>query len=267
MYRKMICFAAVLVAAGVVSGSVSAETRTTYPQVRVQLAETYTPDAAFEQFRKEFINAVTKKDANAIFALVAPGFVWTQNNALATGYDPGRDAQHNFRVVFGFRQAGQDTDGNVEGGPFWDSMAAFANDSTYFQITDSDNLVCSPMAGSVADEEVFERARDRVETVYEGIEWYFSLRATPLAKAPDDKGTPSGKVGIEAFPILQSHPENSATPTHYEILLPSGRTGWIPAAAARPLSTDRLCYAKTAKGEWRIAIFDSMEDAESESSE
>jgi hypothetical protein len=267
MYRKMLCFAAVLTAIGVFSSPVSAETRTTYPQVRVELAEAYKPDAAFEQLRKEFINAVTKKDANALFALVAPGFVWTQNNALAAGYDPGRDAQHNFRVVFGFREAGQDADGKVEGGPFWDSLAAFANDNTYFQITDNENLVCGPMAGSVADEEVFERARERVEAVYEGVDWYFTLRPTTLAKAPDDKGTPIGKVGVEAFPLLQNHPEGSATPTHYEILLPSGRTGWIPAAVVRPLSTDRLCYAKTAKGEWRIAIFDSMAESDSDSSE
>jgi len=267
MYRKMVCFAAVLAAIGVVSGPLFAEQRTTYPQVRVQLADAFKPDAAFEQFRKEFVNAVSKKDANALFELVAPGFVWTQNNALAAGYDPGRDAQHNFRVVFGFREAGQDADGKVEGGPFWESLNAFANDGTYFQITDTDNLVCSPMAGSVADEEVFERARERVEAVYEGVEWYFTLRPTSLAKAPDDKGTPTGKVGLEAFPLLQSHPEGSATPTHHEILLPSGRTGWISAAATRPLSTDRLCYAKTAKGEWRIAIFDSMEEPEADSSE
>src|SRR4051812_30529327 len=100
MYQKVVCFAAVLAAIGVVSGPASAEVRTTYPQVRVELADAYTPDAAFEQFRKEFINAVAKKDADAVFALVAPGFVWTLNNALAAGYDPGRDAQHNFRVVF-----------------------------------------------------------------------------------------------------------------------------------------------------------------------
>jgi len=263
MYRKMVCFTAALAAIGVVSGSVFAEVRTTYPQVRVELGTPYKQDAAFESFRKEFINATAKKDANALFALVAPGFVWTQNNALSSGHDPGRDAQHNFRVVFGFREAGKDADGTVEGGPFWDSLAAFANDGTYFQIGDDANLVCSPMNATVADDDVFGRAQERVETTYEGVEWYFTLRPTMLAKAPDDKGTPIGKIGIEAFPLLQSHPEGSATPTHYEILLPSGRTGWIPATAARPLNTDRLCYAKTAKGEWRIGIFDSMDQGDS----
>jgi hypothetical protein len=48
-------------------------------------------------------------------------------------------------------------------------------------------------------------------------------------------------------------------PTHYEVLLPSGRTGWIAASAARPLLTDRLCYVRTSGGAWKIAIFDASE--------
>jgi hypothetical protein len=45
-------------------------------------------------------------------------------------------------------------------------------------------------------------------------------------------------------------------PTHFEVLLPSGRTGWVPVAAVRPLETDHLCYARTPAGEWRIAAID-----------
>ena len=47
--------------------------------------------------------------------------------------------------------------------------------------------------------------------------------------------------------------------THLQVLLPSGKTGWIPATAGLPLVTDRLCYAVTADGDWKIAAFDQAE--------
>ncbi len=47
--------------------------------------------------------------------------------------------------------------------------------------------------------------------------------------------------------------------THFEVLLPSGRSGWILVSAVRPLVTDRLCYAKNPNGDWRIAIYDQAE--------
>lgn len=35
----------------------------------------------------------------------------------------------------------------------------------------------------------------------------------------------------------------------------SGRSGWILASVARPVVTERMCYAPTAKGDWTIAIY------------
>jgi len=40
------------------------------------------------------------------------------------------------------------------------------------------------------------------------------------------------------------------------VLLPSGRTGWVPVAAVRPLDADHLCYARTPSGDWKIAAID-----------
>lgn len=265
MHRKMLRIATLVTMMLIVGASVSAEVkRTNYPQVKVELAPAYTPDAAFERFRKGFSDAVARKDAKALFALVAPGFVWTQNNNLTSDFDPGRDAQHNFGVVFGFRAFGKDVDGGVENGPFWDALAALANDSTYSQSTDGRNLVCSPASVSIVDETVFERARARIETPDEGADWYFIVRSTAVTKAPGDQGAPIATLGPEAVPVLKTHQlsDNSkpgSAPTHYEVLLPSGRTGWISADAARPFQADRLCYALTAKGEWKIAIYDSAE--------
>jgi hypothetical protein len=43
------------------------------------------------------------------------------------------------------------------------------------------------------------------------------------------------------------------------VLLPSGKSGWIPISAAIPLTTDRLCYALTADNDWKFAAFDQGE--------
>ena len=265
MRRKLLCLATLVTAMLIIGGSVSAEVRrVVYPRVKVEVTPAYTPDAAFERFRKDFNSAVAKKDATALFALVAPGFVWTQDYNLAVGFDPGRDPQHNFRVVFGFRAFGRDVDGEVENGPFWDALAIFANDATYYQLTEAGNVVCSPIAASIVDEQIFERARSRIETPDEAADWVFIVGSAAVIRTPDDKGTPIATLGQEAVPVLNTHPpsdtgEPTAAPTHFEVLLPTGRTGWIAANAARPLQTDRLCYALTAKAEWKIGIYEAME--------
>jgi hypothetical protein len=44
------------------------------------------------------------------------------------------------------------------------------------------------------------------------------------------------------------------------VLMPNGKSGWIPISAARALTTERLCYARTAKGEWKIVAYDQPEE-------
>lgn len=257
--RKRLWGAAALAAMLAFAAAASAEVRVTYPQIRIQLGAAYTPDAAFEKFRAQFRSAVEGKDLDALGALVAPGFVWTVDSALAVDFDPGRDAQHNFRVLFGFRDIGQDSDDAANGD--WNVLKSFAEDESLNQVGDSENVVCSPTTATIVSTEVYERAAARVDEAIDDARWFFTLRATVVAKAPDDTGTPIGKISTEAVPVLSSHPEDADTPTHLEILLPSGRRGWIPAGAARPLHGDRLCYVRTPDRQWKIGIFDAAETA------
>ncbi len=258
MTRQWLCGAAALTALLAFAGTASAEARVTYPQVRIQLGETYTPDAEFDNFRKEFVAAVANKDLRALIDLVAPGFVWTVNGALAADFDPGREPQHNFRVVFGFRSVGGIADYDAEDWD-WSALQSFAEDDSLNQMNDDENLVCSPNAAKIVSTEVYERAAARVDENFDDVRWFFTLRATPVAKAPDETSTPIGKIGTEAVPVLSTHPQDADKPTHLEILLPSGRRGWIPASAARPLQGDRLCYVLTVGRLWKIGIFDAAE--------
>ena len=233
-----------------------------YQEVKIELAETFKPDAAFETMRKKLSDAVAKKDAQALFELVGPTFVWTFQGGATDQFDMGRDALHNFKVTFGFRPPGADADGPVDNGPFWDLLAGFANDSTYYQDTQAGNLVCGPITANAVDDNVLEQARKKVEVGEETADWYFTLAPTSVAKAPNDTGPPVAKVGLVALPALSLFPApeegKPAAATHVEVLLPNGKTGWVPAGAVRLYDSEHLCYAKTANGDWKIAAYDQQ---------
>ena len=248
-----------------ISSAAAAVKKVAYPEVKVEIVEAYRPDGAFEAMIARFSDAVAKKDAQALLAQIGPNFVWTLEGALTDEFDLGRDALHNFKVVFGFRELGKDTDGNVANGPFWNALTAFAQDKTYYKATDVGNLICGPIRANVANDAAFEQARKKIAPADDDqVEWYFTLGETAVAKTPGDSGPAVGKVGKVALPVLSTAPatkpgEPAPAPTFLEVLLPSGKTGWIPASAAKQLAAEHLCYAKTVSGEWTIVAYDQPE--------
>ena len=253
-----------LFACALSTASLAGVKKVPYPEVKVTLTAAYAPDPAFERMRAAFADAVAKNDIQALSALVAPTFLWTIGSQPADQLDLGRDAVDNFKVVFGFRGLGKNEDGGVEGGPYWDALAVFAADSSYYAATDSGNLICGPMAAELTAEDAFEQARKTVETGSDGADWYFTLGNTDVAKSPGATGAPIAKIGTLALPLLSLYPaaqegQPAPTPTYIEVLLPSGKSGWIAVTAMRPLFTDRLCYAKTPAGAWLIAAIDQAE--------
>jgi len=173
--------------------------KTAYPEVKVTLDKPYKPDAAFEKMHAAFLDAIKRKDLQALTALVAPTFLWTVGDTPADELDLGRDAIHNFKVAFGFRGLGKDADGGVDNGPYWDVLASFADDATYYTATDAGNLVCGPISAEVADDRIFEQARKKIETANESAEWYFTLAETAVTKAPGDTGAPVAAAGADPF--------------------------------------------------------------------
>jgi hypothetical protein len=264
MRPSTIVFAAIAVAATLSGPAAAAIKKVSYPEVKITIENAYKPDPSFETMRKAFAGAVTNKDATALFALVAPTFLWMLEGRPTDEFDMGRDALHNFKVVFGFRAPGKDADGGVDGGPFWETLAQLADDATYYQPSDTGNLVCGPIAANVKDEDVLEEATKKLQNGDETPEWFFTLTDTAVAKAPGDAGPPIAKVGQVALPLLSVYPaaqqgQPAPKPTHFEVLLTTGRSGWIPASTVRPLSSDRLCYAKTSQGDWKISAYDQAE--------
>ena len=233
-----------------------------YVEVKVEVPDLVAIDPAIETLRKAFMDAVAKKDADALFALLGPTFVWLSQNTPNDAFDMGRDALHNFKVAFGFREYGKDVDGNVPDGPYWEALSQFANDNTYYQ--DVGNLICGPVSATFQNDEALEKAQKKIGAD-DSVEWYFTMAETTATQRPG-AGQVVGKVGKVALPILSTHPaakegETPApTPTHLEVLLPNGKSGWIAASAARPFASASLCYAQTVKGEWKIAAYDQASD-------
>ena len=231
-----------------------------YPAVKVQLADAYKPDAAFERMQRALADAVARKDAQALFALVGPTFVWLSQGDVSNQFDFGGDALQNFKVVFGFREFKKYVDGAVSDGPYWDILATFAADKTHDVATDT--LVCGPTDATISDDNAFESAKQKINAG-DAVEWYFTLADTPATATPTG-GAPIGRTGIVALPVLSTYPTAAAgqappPPTNLQVLLPTGKSGWIPISAALPLVTDRLCFAMTADGDWKIAGYDQAQ--------
>lgn len=255
-----LAIAAVILSAADTGASADDVKQVPYPEVKVQIAEQYRPDAAFSKLQKSFSDAVAGKNAQALFALVGPTFVWLQQSEIADQFDFGGDALQNFKVLFGFREAGKHVDGGVKDGPYWNDLANFAANTKVQRA--SGTLVCGPMS-AIVSQDVIDQARQAIGAD-DSTDWYFTLGDTTVTANPGG-GATVGRVSQVALPLLDEYPKapegSTETPavTYLKVLLPSGTSGWIPAAAAMLLNPDRLCYAMTANGDWKIAAFDQSE--------
>jgi hypothetical protein len=262
MRALLISATAAAVMAATTVGAMAELKQVRYPVVRVKLAETYTPDAAFNSMQNAFATAVAAKDQQALFSLVGPTFLWMSLGELNDQFDFGRPPLDNFESLFGFAAPVKPSEGQAPNGPLWDVLATFAADKTFYQATDT--LVCGPMGATPVDKDDFNLAKKKINAD-DSVEWYFTLaETTTVAGSPTAAGPPVGHIGQAALPVLSVFPQAAAGQpkppvTHLQVLLPSGEPGWIPVSAALPLVTDRLCYAVTADGSWKFAAFDQAE--------
>jgi hypothetical protein len=254
-------FPGLLPAASAASGPAFAVKKRPYEPIRVNVAKVFEPDAAFKTMIASLAAAAATKNADALFALVGPTFTWTVSSGPHESFDHGRSALVNFKVLFNFLPDAKAKD-SVADGPYWEQIAAFAADGIFFAAPESKNLVCGPLLAEAVNAAALERAEKKLQTPNETIVWYFTLQDTPVTSEPNESSAAVGRTGIAAFPVLDAHPpqdtDNAPKATHLEVLLPTNKSGWVPVNAMRALETSRLCYAKSANGEWKIAAFEEL---------
>jgi len=98
------------------------------------------------------------------------------------------------------------------------------------------------------------------EDADEDSEWVYSLGEITLTEKPGNGGAVE-MVAKLALPIAATYPPsqalgNNPLPTHFQLLLPSGKTGWVDVKAVQPFAVDKLCYGKGSDGEWKIVGYD-----------
>lgn len=229
-----------------------------YPEVKVQAPAPFKPDAALDAMRKTLADAVHRKDVKALFALVSPDFTWTADGEPAEQSDKAQDALGNFKVAFGFRQHGKSEDSG-SAGAFWILLDDAASDTSLTPRDDNPEIACGPAVANVVDEDVRDRANDDLAGEEGSLEWVYTLKEIALTEKPTGGGTVA-KVANIAMPVVSRYPapkagENLPT-SFYEVLLPSGKTGWIDADGVDPIGVDRICYGKDKSGAWKIVGYE-----------
>lgn len=262
MHRRLVSLF-LLTATLLLPPSAGAVKRASYPEIKVVPFPLFKGDAALEAMRKKLSEAVEKQDLVAVSAFVDPKFVWTAGGKPVEEYDAAKDGLHNFKVAFGFRAFGRNEDGKTDIGPQWFLLELFLADPTLTQEAGSP-YVCGPATARISDPKAFEQAINRVEEENEPAEWVFAATEVPLTAKPGG-GAKVGSLHNNAMPVLgfsPAPPENAPPkepPAHFELLLPSGKSGWAETKNLRALFVDRLCYAKDSGGEWKLRAFDQAE--------
>ena len=69
----------------------------------------------------------------------------------------------------------------MENGPYWDELAQFAADPMFYSASDKTSLICGPLLAEVTDADVFEQARQRIESGDDSGSWFFTAGETPVS--------------------------------------------------------------------------------------
>lgn len=200
-------------------------------------------DPSFDAFRKQLGDVAERKDKAAFAGLVAP-------KVFHLGAD-GKDKADPQQSGMEYLSELLDLD---SGEPFgWDSLAAAARDPTADPLPQRQGVICGPGAPGY-DDTAFEALLKSTGT--DEFEWAYSAAQLDV-RASNAPNTPvSEKLGTILLRIM---PDSGAaggdaqpgSQTTLPVVTPSGKIGYVAAAALRPLSSDQLCYAKQGGG-WKI---------------
>lgn len=199
-------------------------------------------DPSFDAFRKQLADIAQKKDRAALARLIAENFFWVpEDTDLA---DKKKSAIDNFAKALALDGA------NAVG---WDALAAYAVETTVMPDPQRNGVLCAP-----AEPAFDERAADELAntTQTDAADWAFPIRDGVEVRATAKKDAPVvDKLGLYLVRVLaDDSPANAVMATFLKVMMPSGKTGFVPAEAVLPIGGEQLCYLKDAAG-WKVAGF------------
>jgi hypothetical protein len=231
-----------------------------YPEVRVEVPAEAKAEPALEAMRKQLANAVSRRNTGLLYALVGPTFFWNTNGEPSEQFDKARDALDNFKIAFGFRQFGHNSDSENSRDQLWEVIEDIVSGAALSPMEGNPGVLCGPHGAEPTDGNAMDQAIERIENEDEDTEWVYSLAEITLTEKPGGGGAVE-TVSKLAMPIVATYPPsqalgNNPLPTHFQLLLSSGKAGWIDVKQVQPLAVDRLCYGKGSDGAWKIVGYE-----------
>jgi hypothetical protein len=198
-------------------------------------------DASFEAFRKQLGAVAANKDRKALASLVAPNFFWIgEKGDRADKKKPGIDNLAKAISLDG-REA-----------PGWEMLESMAEDPTGSPYPDRKDTICAP-ADPVFNVQELE-ALAKATGTEEGDWAYPTQPGLEVRSGPQPNAPVVEKLGMHFVWVMEDNaPDNQQNPM-LRVVVPSGKTGFVPADALNPLGSDQLCYGK-AGGGWKIVGF------------
>ena len=258
--RSTLVFGSLAAAITLAPAPAAAIKKTSYPEVKVELPPIAKAEPALAAMRARLADAIKRRNAGLLYEFVGPTFFWTAHGEPSPHFDRNRDAMHNFKVAFGFREYGHNSDSQNPDDQLWEVLDEAANGGALFALRDNAGVLCGPATAVPVSKETMAQATGKIEDADEDSEWVYSLGEITLTEKPGNGGAVE-MVAKLALPIAATYPPsqalgNNPLPTHFQLLLPSGKTGWVDVKAVQPFAVDKLCYGKGSDGEWKIVGYD-----------
>jgi hypothetical protein len=213
-----------------------------YKPVPVKLP-TAPDDPKLETFR----NALAEIARTRVYAKLAPlvetkNFFWDRD--FSNAFDKRKPAIDNLANALRLEH---------ENGAGWISLADFAADKSAGALDSRPGVFCTP-GQPTFDGVDLDKLIDVTRT--DGFDWaYTRAPDIPVRAAPRANAAVVEKLGLYFVRLLGFEGPDSDTPGRTQwakVAAPSGKTGYVAPNSLLSITTERLCYAKNALGDWRI---------------
>jgi hypothetical protein len=212
-----------------------------YKAVTIALPQSH-KDKSFEVFREQLAGIAERKDRAALSKLIHKNFFWERQSG--NGADAKKSGIANFAAAIGL-----DNGEDPEGG--WEVIAIYAEDPTAFQLSDKPGVICGP-ADPNFDENAFQALLESTKT--DISDWVYPIATgVEMRAAPRANAAVVEKVGLTFIRAMPSDaPPDSANESEYiNVMLPSGKAGFVRLQDLASLSISQICYVKDGEA-WKI---------------
>ena len=200
-------------------------------------------DPKFETFRKEVAAAAKSRVYAKLAAFVDPkNFFWDRD--FGNSFDKRKPPVDNLGNALRLEH---------ENGAGWASLSAFAADASAGPLDSRPGVICTP--GEPRFDGIdLDKLIDVTRT--DGIDWAYT-RAPDIAvrAAPRMNAAVVEKLGLYFVRLLGFEGPDSDAPGRTQwakVATPSGKTGFVAPNSLLSVTTERICYAKSAVGQWQI---------------